>query len=143
LVDLDVVSEQVEESSLSRLFDILDPVETEDIVIDYLQAQGWHVVKSSTSRSQPGIECVLRRVESEPQTAYVQVKSGSASVNVNDFRELTENATVYLHQYEEPTSELPDGIVWISPARIRDHIKTNPGLLPSHTLFKLHLGLEG
>lgn len=142
LVDFDDVSAHVEESDLSRIFDILDPVETEDIVVDYLQAQGWHVVKSSTSRAQPGIECVLRRVESEPQTAYLQVKSGNASVNPEEFVGLTENATVYLHQYEKPKVTLPEDMVWISPTQVRDYIASNPGYIPSHTLYKLRLALE-
>ncbi|WP_158293607.1 restriction endonuclease [Halorubrum sp. GN12_10-3_MGM] len=141
-VDLAKVTEQVEKNDLSRVFDLLDPVETEDIVIDYLQSQGWHVVKSSTSRAQPGIECVLRRVESEPETAYAQVKSGSSSVNVEELENLTDDATVYIHQYEEPAAALSENIVWVSPTQIQNHIVANPGYLPSHTLFKLQLGLE-
>ncbi|WP_459192328.1 hypothetical protein [Halosimplex sp. J119] len=70
------------------------------------------------------------------------MKSGSASIDVDDFRELTEDATVYLHQYEEPTVALPEEMVWISPSTIRDHIVSSPGYLPSHTLFNLHLAIE-
>lgn len=142
IVDLDDVSSVVEVSKISELFGLLDPAETEDLVLHYLQSNGWHIVKSSTSRAQPGIECVLRRVkDGKPQVGYVQVKSGSATVDIDNYRELADNAIVYLHQYEEPASELPQNIRWVSPAKLRDYIVKYPGHLPSHTAFKLKLGL--
>jgi hypothetical protein len=143
IVDLSEVSAIVEASAVSEVFDLLDPVETEDLVLDYLQSDGWHIVKSSTSRAQPGIECVLRRVKDhKPQFGYVQVKSGDATVDVDEYRELASTAIVYLHQYEAPSGDLPEDIRWIPPVKLRDYIVQHPGYLPSHTAFKLKLGLE-
>lgn len=143
IVDLGDVSSVVEGGKISELFSLLDPVETEDLVLDYLQSNGWHIVKSSTSQSQPGIECVLRRVKDEiPQVGYVQVKSGNTTVDVEDYCELTSNAIVYIHQYEEPATDLPQNIRWIPPMKLKNHIVKFPGFLPSHTAFKLRLGLD-
>nr|BDD45077.1 hypothetical protein 9 [bacterium] len=142
IVAPDEVSNIVSDSSVSEVFDLLDPVETEDLVLDYLQSQGWHIVKSSTSRSQPGIECVLRRISRTPKIAYVQVKSGHASVDINDYLPLTENAIVYIHQFDEPDTEVPDRLRWVSPIQLKEYIVSQPGYLPPHTAFKLKLGLD-
>ena len=142
IVNFEEVSNLVGGSSVSEVFDLLDPVETEDLAIDYLQSKGWHIVKSSTSRSQPGIECELRRVNREPQTGYVQVKSGETSVDVEEYQTLANNGVVFIHQFEKPSQVLPDGIHWISPNELREYIISHPGYLPSPTAYKLKLGLN-
>lgn len=142
ILDLHAVRNLIEDSDVSNIFDLLGPIETEDVVIDHLQSEGWHVVKSSTSRAQPGIECVLRRAVDEPEAGYVQVKTGSASVNFDQFRGLSESATVFIHQFEEPEETLPAGMKWISPTEVANHLGSNTGLMPPHLIKKLEIGLK-
>ena len=141
VVDVSILSSKIEDTSTERFYKILDPVETEDLVIDYLQSDGWHVVKSSTSKGQAGIECVLRRVDEKPETAYVQVKSGKETINVDEYRELANISTVFLHQRHPPESSSPDGITWIKPEKLKTYLRRNTGYIPDHTLLKLNVAL--
>lgn len=141
VVDISMLSTKIKETSTERFFNILDPVETEDLVIDYLQSEGWHVVKSSTSKGQAGIECVLRRVDETPETAYVQVKSGEKTINVDEYLNLASTSTVYLHQRHPPDTSSPDGITWIKPEKLKSYLRMNTGYIPDHTLLKLNVAL--
>lgn len=141
VVDLETLSPRIKSTTTETFFNILDPVETEDLVIDYLQSKGWHVVKSSTSKGQAGIECVLRRVAEEPETAYLQVKSGKKTVDVEEYVDLARTSTVYLHQRHPPDSSPPDGINWIEPKSLKTYLQRNPGYIPDHTLLKLNVAL--
>lgn len=141
VVDTSALSPKINNTTTETFFNILDPVETEDLVIDYLQSKGWHVVKSSTSKGQAGIECVLRRVDEEPETAYVQVKSGKGTIDVDEYVDLAHTSTVYLHQRHPPDSSPPDGINWIEPEKLKTYLRRNPGYIPDHTLLKLDVAL--
>ena len=141
VLDLATISSKIRGASVGELFHLLDPIETEDIVIDYLQSKGWHVVKSSASRGQPKIECVLRRVDDEPESGFVQVKSGNATIAEEEYAELANDSTVYLHQRYPPTSTSHNGIEWIRPEELKTYLQNQPGYLPEHTLLKLGLAL--
>ena len=141
VLGLETISSKIQSTDITELFNLLDPIETEDIVIDYLQSKGWHVIKSSASKGQPGIECVLRRVNEEPESGYVQVKSGDATIAEEDYAELANDSTVYLHQRHPPTSASHDGVEWIKPEEVKTYLEEQPGYLPGHTLLKLGLAL--
>jgi hypothetical protein len=58
--------------------DQLDPIDVEDLVLLYLQAQGWLLILSSRLHDTPIYEAALRRSDTG-QLAVVSVKSGASN----------------------------------------------------------------
>ena len=76
------------------IFDIMDPDEVEDILLIKLQIEGWILLKSSCYKSNPTFECIIRKKINSAKTitGYVQVKTGTVQLDVNDYRgEYSEN----------------------------------------------------
>jgi len=132
-----------------KLFTALDEYETEDVVGLYLQeALGWRMLKSSAYPSHPKVECQFQKVvDSTPQTAYMQVKSGKhVSLNPDAYAPLAkEGAQVFLFStaldpYIENASM--EGVHTLSQESIRSFTVANLELLPSATLLKLGIFSE-
>lgn len=127
-----------------RVFNTLDPDDTEELVLDYLQADGWRITKYSTGDSQAAYECELRRVSDDGsrQTGFVQVKSGNASVDVNNYATLANQGQVFL--FESPDGDGQhrlesdrDGITVIDPDDLVSHLRENTEWLPTPSLLRL------
>lgn len=140
-IDRTAVAERIAGADTSRLLDVLDPYETEDIVLHTLQSDGWHVVKSSTSHAQADIEAVLRRGGDDPKTAYVQVKSGEATVNEAKYETLSETATVFIYQRRPPDEGYSSAIEWMSPADLKEYVTDRPFVLTEPTAQKIATAL--
>ncbi|KTG24436.1 hypothetical protein AUR66_16610, partial [Haloferax profundi] len=81
------IADKISRAEIDRIFDILGPSETEDVVISYLQSKGWRIIKSSTGGSQADVECeMLTEEDGESTLGYLQVKTGSAGVNPESYK---------------------------------------------------------
>jgi len=74
------------------LFRLLGPGDCEDVVGAYLQDQGYRLIPSTSKKSTPKYEYVLRGPGG--QKAFVQVKQGNVPLNAEDFGQL--DGEVYL-----------------------------------------------
>ena len=126
---------------IDKLFSTLDSDDTEELVLDYLQSQGWRITKYSTGDSQAKYECELRRVKDGGREAgFVQVKSGNASLDPNDFQELGEQGQVFLFSTSTPKSQKQvtnDSINMVEPEEVADYLRKNIRWLPTPTLLRL------
>lgn len=75
---------EVDKAKYSDIFMMLDAEETEDVVFLYLQTKGWYVVPHSRKGDSMAFEylCVNQL---DGQVAAVQVKTGNAALNKDDY----------------------------------------------------------
>jgi len=111
-----------------EIFSLLSDESTEDVIFIFLQCQGWIVVPTSRKRDTMAYEfIVIHRQNFE--RAVVQVKTGTTSINFDDWRDRREK--VFLFQsnglYEGPPAS---NVTAIQPAEIKAFIQENPGLMP-------------
>lgn len=121
------------------IFEILDPIEIEDVVLLSLQSRdnGWSIIKSSTSSSEADVECELRRVSGDGvERAFVQVKSGDATVKPDAYEEKAEHGHVFLFS-QSPLTVSNENMSAISPIDVLTFMQENPGYLPDPVLLKL------
>lgn len=137
------VAEKVERADTERVFDILGPMETEDIVISYLQSKGWRIIKSSTSESEAEIECEMRREEAgESVLGYLQVKTGSAGVYPEAYNEYAEAGQMIFFVQSGVDVEDKENMTAITPETIHEYMVTDYNYLPNESLLKLDFALE-
>ena len=133
----------LESIEVDKLFNVFDADDTEELVLDYLQSQGWRITKYSTGDSQAKYECELRReANGKREAGFVQVKSGNASLDANDFHNLADQGQVFL--FSSPAGrDQPDithnSITMIDPEVLVDHLRENVRWLPTPTLLRLSL----
>jgi len=119
----------IEETSPEKLFNLLGPTATEDLILLYLQDQGWKLVGSSLSSTQAEIECEMYRGE---ELGYVQVKSGSESVDPSEFED--HDATVFLFVGEELELDSYGHIYQIDPEDVMTYLHENVQEAPRDVL---------
>jgi hypothetical protein len=142
-IEIEVLGSKLDSIGSSKLFSILDADDTEELVLDYLQSEGWRITKYSTGDSQAKYECELRRVtDGDRQSGFVQVKSGDATLNPSEFSELADQGQVFL--FSSPDNEDENqlrvnqhNITTIEPTELRDHLQNNLKWLPAPTLLRL------
>lgn len=110
----------IEKTSPDDLLNLLGPTATEDLVLLYLQEQDWKLVGSSLSTTQAKIECEMYR---GGELGYVQVKSGSASVDPSNFE--NHDGTVFLFVGDDLNVESYDHIHQIDPNDVMDYLHKN------------------
>ncbi|WP_276302556.1 hypothetical protein [Halorussus lipolyticus] len=110
----------VEETPADELINLLGPTATEDLVLLYLQEQGWKLVGSSLSNTQAKIECEMYRGD---ELSYVQVKSGNASVNPSNFENY--DGTVFLFVGDDLNLESYEHIHQIDPDDVMAYLHKN------------------
>ncbi len=83
------LNEQIRSLKYS-IFRMLNPLELEDIVINYLQKiEGWSVLKSSCSASNRTFECDLFKLENKnKRMGHVTVKSGYQQIEPQEIKEI-------------------------------------------------------
>jgi hypothetical protein len=103
----------------------------EDLVLLYLQDRlHWGIVASTAKRSTPFTECVLRNAQG--QRAYVQVKSGQATVDTS-FNLPQEVDCFFLFDLVSPRAGASDQrIGWIEVAELGKFARENLELLPAY-----------
>jgi hypothetical protein len=142
-VDFGALESKLDSIGSGKLFSILDSDDTEELVLDYLQSDGWRIIKYSTGDSQAKYECELRRVtEDARQTGFVQVKSGDATIDPSEFSELADQGQVFLFSSPDDDGENrlnvdQHNITNIEPAELREHLQNNLQWLPTPTLLRL------
>lgn len=97
------IREYLETTPADEILNLLGPIETEDIVLLYLQSKGWRLVASSLSTNQSEIECELVR---GGEVAYVQVKSGNASVDPGDYKDYDGTVFLFVGDDVEPRENI-------------------------------------
>jgi hypothetical protein len=86
LLNREAIAEKIDRADKDRIFNILGPNETQEIVLNYLQSEGWRIDLSSAGDTQAVIECEMRREKrGEPVLGYLQVKTGSAGVDASSY----------------------------------------------------------
>lgn len=137
------VAEKIERADTERVFDILGTSETEEIVISYLQSEGWRIIKSSTSNSQAEIECEMRKEEDCTSTAgYLQVKTGSASLSPESYTEYTEDGEMIFFVQSGLDVECGDGMSAIDPETLHEYMVEECNYLANEPLLKLDFALN-
>ncbi|GGL64375.1 hypothetical protein [Halocalculus aciditolerans] len=142
-LDFERLEKKLDSMGPGKLFSILDADDTEELVLDYLQSNGWRITKYSTGDSQAKYECELRRVTNGTrETGFVQVKSGDASLNPEDYFDLADEGHVFLFSSpgdngEPQLSVDRERLTVIPPRRLADHFQTNTRWLPTPTLLRL------
>jgi hypothetical protein len=137
------VAEKIERADTERVFDILGASETEDIVISYLQSEGWRIIKSSTSNSQAEIECEMRKEEDCTSIAgYLQVKTGSASLSPESYTEYAEDGEMIFFVQSGLDVECRDSMLAINPETLHEYMIEEYNYLPNEPLLKLDFALN-
>lgn len=146
-LDIAELEAKLKQTKTSKLFNTLDADDTEELVLDYLQSQGWRITKYTTGDSQAKYECELRRVSDEGREAgFVQVKSGDASLSPEEYEELADQGQVFLFQGPDGNGQQrlcaeQDGITAVEPRDLVDHLRENTRWLPTPTLLRLSISL--
>jgi hypothetical protein len=112
--------------------DLLDPIDVEDLVLLYLQQQGWLLIPSSRMHDTPMYEAALRHIDSG-QLAVVSVKSGASNpVPIPELAQAAGGAKPYAYsthdRYAAPPSE--HGVIAIKREELVGFIAAHPELLP-------------
>lgn len=132
-VNTDDIRKQLATTDARELMDLFGPVETEDLVLLYLQSKGWKIVGSSMSMNQAEIECEIRRGE---ETGFIQVKSGGASVDPSDFTDYT--GTVFLFVGTELDLKSYPNISQIEPNEVTQYFSENVEEVPQEILSEVN-----
>lgn len=142
-LDRQSISKKIERVDPNRLFDILGPDETQEIVFNYLQSEGWRIDISSTGDTQAVIECEMRREEGgKPVLGYLQVKTGSAGVDPATYEKYAEaGQMVFFIQKGIDVQDRPN-MHSIDPKTIHEYMITAINYLPTEPLLKLDFSLE-
>lgn len=144
-LDLEDLRNRLREWESRTLFAALDEDETEDLVGLYLQEQGWRMVKSSTGRSHPAVECQFQKVDDgTPRTGYMQVKSGKyVSLDPVEFQDFAdEGGDVFLFSTAKqpyPSDHQIEGVTTLPQDEVRSFAVENLDLLPYPMTLKLGL----
>lgn len=137
------IAEKISAADTQRVFDVLGPTETEDIVLSYLQSEGWRIIKSSTSDSEAKIECEMRREENgESVLGYLQVKTGDAGLNPDSYQEYADAGEMIFFLESGVDVEGRDSMSKITPEEIHEYIVSDVNYLPNEPLLKLDFALE-
>lgn len=141
-LDRDNIARKLERSSTSRVFNILGPSETEEIVFNYLQSEGWRIDISSTGDSQPVIECEMRREEENDSIlGYLQVKTGSAGVTLSSYEKYADKGRMIFFVQDGVDVEERENMYSLDPEMIHEYMVTDINYLPPEPLLKLDFSL--
>lgn len=143
-LNLGTLRRQLYDSDARSLFAALDEDETEDLVGLYLQHHGWCMLKSSTGRSHPAVECQFQKIEDGiSNTGYMQVKSGEhVRLDAQEYREFAgDGADVFLFSTADRPyrGDTVEGVHTLTHDQIRSFTIDNLELLPYPMTLKLAL----
>jgi hypothetical protein len=119
-------------TATEALTDLMDPTDVEDVVLLWLQEQGWLLLASSRMRDTPVYEAAFRHRD-DGALAVLSVKSGSsAPVPVEDLRAAAGDARAFAFsthdRYSAPPTEYD--VAAISAADLVAFMQRRPELLP-------------
>lgn len=115
-------------SPAQAMADILDPIDVEDLVLLFLQSQGWVLLPSSRMHDTPMYEAALRRVGTG-DVAVVSVKSGESNpVSVEALAAAARPAYSTHGKYTAPPAR--HGVTAITDTELFGFMESHPELLP-------------
>jgi hypothetical protein len=110
---------------------LLDPTDVEDVVLLYLQYQGWLLMPSTRMRDTPVYEAAFRHRE-DARTAIVSVKSGHTPVPLAPLAAAARDGEAFAFSTENAFEGEPSdfGVNIISVESVVDFMETHAALLP-------------
>ncbi|WP_439028074.1 hypothetical protein [Haloarchaeobius sp. DT45] len=142
-LDREQIAKKLATHEPERVFNILGSDETEDIVISYLQSEGWRIIKSSTSSSQADIECEMRKERHGQSVAgYLQVKTGDASLDPDTYEKYSSDGEMIFFVQSGVDVENHNNMSALAPKKIYDYMVSDYNYLPSDSLLKLDFALS-
>lgn len=112
--------------------DLLDPIDVEDVVLLYLQHQGWLLLPSTRMHDTPMYEAALRH-PGTGEVAVVSVKSGNSNpVEIPELVEAAGGATAYAYSTHGLYTASPaeNGVIQLQHAELVSFMGAHPELLP-------------
>lgn len=142
-LDRGTIAGKIERTAPDRIFDMLGPSETEEIVFNYLQSKGWRIDISSAGDTQAVIECEMRREESgDSVLGYLQVKTGSAGVDPDTYEKYAEaGRMIFFVQSGVDVRDRQD-MHSIDLETIKEYMISDINYLPTEPLLKLDFSLN-
>jgi hypothetical protein len=119
-------------TATEALTDLMDPTDVEDVVLLWLQTQGWLLLASSRMRDTPMYEAAFRHRDRDA-VGVVSVKSGgSAQVPIPELATAAGEAEAFAFSTHARYSADPEahGVTAIDPAQIVAFMEDQPELLP-------------
>lgn len=125
---------------------LLGPDEVEDVAGLFVQNEGWRMIKSSTYDQKRTWECEFSRsLEGEPETAYMQVKSGDESLKAAGYvGHLTDEEWLYLVStartpYPDRAATDHERVVFVEPTELLRYAAEHLAELPPAISLKFGL----
>jgi hypothetical protein len=112
--------------------DLMDPIDVEDLVLLWLQAEGWLLLPSSRMHDTPVYEAALRHHD-DGRLGVVSLKSGASSpVPIRALREAAQDAAAFAYSTHDAYTDPPadHGVVQIDRRTLVDFMAKRPELLP-------------
>jgi hypothetical protein len=112
--------------------DLLDPIDVEDLVLLYLQSQGWLLIPSSRMHDTPMYEAALRHLGSG-DVAVVSVKSGPSNpVPIPELGKAAGGAHAFAYSTHNRYTAPPDkyDVTTLTSGELIGFIGDHPELLP-------------
>lgn len=119
--------EEKERVGSGDLFDLLNSEDLEDIVGLYLQEQGYRLIPSTSKKSNPKYEYILKHRETG-RRAYVQVKRGREALAAEEYD--FGDGTTFLFTPNGAQKGSAPNVEFIQPETIRTFIRENTAVLP-------------
>ena len=116
------------------LKDLLDAEDVEDVVLLFLQYQGWLLMPSTRRKDTPTYEAAFCHRHNEARRAVVSVKSGGQTVPIGDLKVAAGGrAEAYAYSTTrryEPRPPETYGVTEITTPDLADFMRAHPLLLP-------------
>lgn len=142
-LDRETIAKKIEEAEADRIFDILGPDETEEIVLNYLQSEGWRIDISSSGDTQAVIECEMRREENGNSVlGYLQVKTGSAGVDLDTYERYADSGQMIFFVQKGLDTQNRQNMHSLDLETIHKYMVTDINYLPTEPLLKLDFSLK-
>lgn len=135
------LKEILKSKTVNEIIDLFDPYEIEDIVCNYIQEEGWKLIKSTASKSIPNFEAIFRKSEGAHKVAYVQVKSGKQEISpteIQHYKKLIKDESALIYIFEQQKNNHYDFVKQITSEDIKEYIFTHLSELAPETRFKLY-----
>ena len=119
------------------IFQMLDPIEIEDVVFLYLQSRGWYVIPNSRRGNTMRFEYMLAN-PGNGEIALTQVKAGDSWLNVDDYADEAQH--IFLFQANELYDGRPtDNVTCITRDEFVNFLQENVEWMPQSIQTKLRM----
>lgn len=147
LLDSTATAKVLRATPKQTIFSAMTPDDCEDVILCFLQDQGWRLLKSTSWRSKPDYECDLLKVPSggndSAVVGHIQVKSGfNVSLNTEDYEDKIPSGEI-LFLFSSAASEpyvgrCPARVECLDQDEVVEWMRANPALLSRPLRMRLH-----